>query len=66
MEHVERGHYFYQLRPKLLPLPCQWCEPDHWVASGIYSYEAYRYLLDLLRLEDVSLLSAFHLLQNMP
>ena len=56
MEHMVQGHYFYRLRPEMLPLPRQWCEPDHRLASGFFSYEAYRYLLDLQRLEDVSLL----------
>ena len=55
MKHVEQSHYFFHLCPELLPFPRQWCEPDHRAASRIYSYEAYRYLLDLLSLKDVSL-----------
>ena len=55
IEHADKGHYFYQMRPKLLPLLRQWCEPDQRLAFEVFSYEAYRYLLDLLRLEDVCL-----------
>ena len=54
MEHSWRGHYFFRLRPKLLPLPRQWCEPDHLAASGVYGYESYRYLLDIIQADKVS------------
>ena len=52
IEHACQGHYFFHLRPELLSLPRQWCQPDHRATLGVYSYEAYRYLLDL---DEVSL-----------